>query len=158
MNTKKEFIKFLNNKQIFLNIKKIDISISNLNKLIELKIICPNIEELNLKIIDEDYNSNELNNIFPNINILNISILEKFNLFNLLRDIKDSNIYTLNIYIFNNDDINYEFESQIILKNIINLEININVEYKNNFIFEFFNNIELPNLKQYILNSKIKIK
>ena len=152
MNTKKEFIKFLNNKQIFLNIKKIDISISNLNKLIELKIICPNIEELNLNIIDEDYNSNELNNIFPNINILNISILEKFNLFNLLRDIKDSNIYTLNIYIFNNDDINYEFESQIILKNIINLEININVEYKNNFIFEFFNNIELPYLKQYILN------
>ena len=152
MNTKKEFIKFLNNKQIFLNIKKIDISISNLNKLIELKIICPNIEELNLKIIDEDYNSNELNNIFPNINILNICILEKFNLFNLLRDIKDSNIYILNIYIFNNDDINYEFESQIILKNIINLEININVEYKNNFIFEFFNNIELPYLKQYILN------
>ena len=28
MNTKKEFITFLNNKQIFLNIKKIDISIS----------------------------------------------------------------------------------------------------------------------------------
>ena len=31
MNTKKEFIKLLNNKQIFLNIKKIDISIYNLN-------------------------------------------------------------------------------------------------------------------------------
>ena len=140
MNTKKEFITFLNNKQIFLNIRKIDISISNLNKLIELKIICPNIEELNLKIIDEvdeDYNSNELNNIFPNINILNISILEKFNLFNLLRDIKDSNIYILNIYIFNNDDINYEFESQIILKNIINLEININEDIKIMFYLNF---------------------
>ena len=96
-----EFIKFLNNKQIFLNIKKIDISLSNLNKLIDLKIICPNIEELNLKIIDEDYNSNELNNIFPKINIFNIFILKNFDLFNLLRDIKDSNIYILNIHISN---------------------------------------------------------
>ena len=69
-----------------------------------------------------------------------------------MRNLKDSKIYTLNIYIFNNDDINYIFESQIILKNIINLEININEEYKNNFMFEFFNNIELPYLKKYILN------
>ena len=69
-----------------------------------------------------------------------------------MKDIKDSNIYTLNIYIFNNDDFNYEFEYQIILKNIINLEININERYKNNFIFEFFNNIEFPYLKKYILN------
>ena len=135
INTKKEFIKFLNNKQIFTNIKKIDISISNLNKLIELKIICPNIEELNLKIIDEDYNSNELNNIFQNINILKIIILKKFDLFNLLKDIKDSNIYILNIYIFNNDDINYEFESQIILKKIINLEINLMKEIISNLNF-----------------------
>ena len=54
MNIKKEFIKFLNNKQIFLNIKKIDITISNLNKLIDLKIIF-----LILNIINEDYNSNK---------------------------------------------------------------------------------------------------
>ena len=52
----------------------IDISISNLNKLIDLKIICPNIEELNLNINDEDNLSNKLNKIFPNINILNIYI------------------------------------------------------------------------------------
>ena len=69
MNINKEYIKFLNSKQIFINIKKIDISICYLNKLIDLKIICPNIEELNLNFIYEDYHSNELNNIFPNINI-----------------------------------------------------------------------------------------
>ena len=135
MNINKEYLKFLNSKQIFINIKKIDISINNLNKLIDLKIICPNIEELNLNINDEDNFSNELNKIFPNINILKIYIKIKFDLFNLLKNLKDSNIYTLNIYIFNIDDINYEFESQIILKNIINLEININEEYKNNYKF-----------------------
>ncbi len=154
MNINNEYIKFLNHKQIFLTIKKLDISIRNLNKIIDLKIICPNIEELNLNIIDEDYHSNELNNIFPNINILNIFIKKKFGLFNLLRNLKDTNVNTLNIYLFNIDDINYEFESQIILKNIINLEININEGYKNNFLFEFFYNTELPYLKQYILNIK----
>ena len=152
MNNKKEVIKFLNNKQIFLNIKKIDISISNFSKLIKLKIICPNIEELNLNIIDEDYNSNEINNSFPNIITLNIFIQKKFNLYTLLRDIKDSNIDTLNIYVFNNGDINNEFKSKIILKNIKYLEINFNEKYNNNFRFELFNNIELPYLRQYILN------
>ena len=52
-----------------------------------------------------------------------------------MKDIKDSIIYILNIYIFNNDDINYEFESQIILKKIINLELILMKEIISNLNF-----------------------
>jgi hypothetical protein len=63
----KIFLQYFNNNQIFQNLKIIDISIYNLNQMINLNIICPNIEELNLKVIGEDliYNINELNVIFP---------------------------------------------------------------------------------------------
>ena len=57
--------------------------------MINLNIICPNIEQLILKIIGKDlnYNLNKLNGIFPNMNILNISIKTKYTLSNLLRNL-----------------------------------------------------------------------
>ena len=60
-NIDKLFVDYLNIKQIFLYLKKIDISVVNLNLLINSKIICPNIEELNLYINDNlDYNNKEI--------------------------------------------------------------------------------------------------
>jgi hypothetical protein len=118
--------------------------------MINLNIICSNIEELNLKIIGKDlnYNLNELNSIFPNMNILNIVIETKFNLSNLLKNFINSKLKNLKIYI--DDDV--IIDSKILLKNIKNLEIK---GYNNNFLFHFFNNIELPNLHKYIINTDI---
>ena len=52
------FIIFLNNNHIFENLEKIDISIINLEKMINLNIIFPKIEELNLYITIENFNYN----------------------------------------------------------------------------------------------------
>ena len=147
----KIFLQYFNNKQIFQNLKIIDISTYNLNQMINLNIICPNIDELNLEVIEEDlnYNINELNKIFPNMNTLNIVIETKFNLSNLLRNFINSKLENLKIYI----DDNVKIDSKILLKNIKNLEIK---GYNNNFLFHFFNNIELPNLQKYIINTDIK--
>ena len=156
INIDKIFIQFLNNNQIFKNIKQINISISNLNQLIELKIICFNIEELNLEVFDEDlkYNYNEINNIFPNMKIFNIYIEREFNIFDLMKNLINSKLEILKIFIYNYGfEINYKFDYHIILKNIKNLEINIEEGYNiNDFLFNFFNNIQFPSLKQYILN------
>ena len=46
-----KYLKLLKN--IFENIKRLDISTSNLNKIIDLKIKCYNIEELSLNICSE---------------------------------------------------------------------------------------------------------
>ena len=163
MSINKIFIQLLNRQEIFKNIKKINLSISNLNKMIELKIICLNTIELNLNIIHKElkYKTNELFNTFPNIIILNIYIKQKkINLFDLLKNLEDSKVRILKIFIFNYDNnIHYKFNSRIILEKIKNLEININEGNKNDFLFQFFNNVELPYLKQYILkiNSNIYI-
>ena len=150
------FLQFLNNNQIFQNIKQINISISNLNQLIELKIICFNIEEVSLNILEEDlkYNYNELNNIFTNMKIFNIYLEQEFNIFDLMKNLINSKLETLKIFIYNYGiEINYKIDYQIILKNIKNLEINIEKGYNiNNFLFNFFNNIQFPSLRQYILN------
>ena len=143
------FLQYFNNNQMFQNIKIIDISNYNLYQMITLNIICPKIEELNLKIIEEDlkYNINELCNIFPNMNILNIYINKKFNLFDLLRKIENVRIEDLTIYIDKND--NYKIDSIIKLKRIQNLKIEGN---NINILFYFFNYIEFPNLTEYIIN------
>ena len=62
-----KYLKLLKN--IFENIKRLDISISNLNKIIELKIKCYNIEELSLNVFEEDikYNIKELFSTFPSL-------------------------------------------------------------------------------------------
>ena len=61
-NIDKIFIDYLNKKEIFINLKEIDISILNLEILIELNIICSNLEELNLFILS---------------NILHLNIMKK---------------------------------------------------------------------------------
>jgi hypothetical protein len=84
------------------------------------------------------------------MNVLDIFIEIKFDLFNLLKNLINSKIENLKIYINDND---VTINSKILLKNIKNLEIEgYNI---NNFLFHFFNNIELPNLQKYILNTDI---
>ena len=62
------------------------------------------------------------------------------------------NINTLKIVIFNiNEDFNFQINSNIILDKIISLEIDIEEEL-NDFLFKFFNYIEIPFLKEYILH------
>ena len=116
--------------------------------MINLNIICPNIEELNLKVNQQNCDLNKLNNIFPNMNVLNIFIETKFNLFNLLRNIRNSKIENLTIYIDNFDD-NIKIDSKILLKQIKTLKIEGN---NINILFYFFSYIELPNLTKYIIN------
>ena len=146
--TNETIIPYFHHKQIFQNIKIIDISNYNLKRMIDLNIICPNLDELNINFNKENYDINELN-IFPNMNFLNVCIETKFNLFNLLRNLINSKLKYLEIYI-NNFDNEYKIDSKIFLNNIISLKIegkNIN-----DFLFFFFNNIELSNLTQYIIN------
>ena len=98
----KIFSKYLNEKEVFKKVKVIEISISNLNKMVKLKIICPNVEELNFHIIDKTfkYKMEEINNIFPNIKYLNLFIHKNFDLIDLFDEIKNSKIEKLGIFIF----------------------------------------------------------
>ena len=148
MSIDKIYLQYLNNNRIFQNIKIIDISNYNFNQMNNLNIICPNIEELNLKVNEQNCDLNELTNIFPNMNILNIFIKTKFNVFNLLRNIRNSNIENLKLYIDNFDE-NIKIDSKIILKQIKNLKIEGN---SINILVNFFSYIELPNLTKYIIN------
>ena len=140
----KIFIDYLNIKKILINLKQIEISIINLKIFIELNIICPNIEELSLYINDNfDLNKKEIMNIFNNIKIFNIYIKNKFDLIDLMSEIKDSKIENLKIF----DKINkYEKnDSKIILNNIKKIIIDGNNDI-------LFNNIQFPNLEEYELN------
>ena len=82
-------------------------------------------------------------NIFNNIKIFNIYIKNKFDLIDLMSEIKDSKIENLKIF----DKINkYEKnDSKIILNNIKKIIIDGNNDI-------LFNNIQFPNLEEYELN------
>ena len=83
---------------------------------------------------------------------LNLYIERKFDLFELMKHLNNYNINTLKIVIFKIDDeFNFEINSNIILEKIISLEIDIEEEL-NDFLFKFFNYIEIPILKEYILH------
>ena len=151
----KDFILFFNNKQVFQNIKNITISNFNLYKLIKLKIICTNVEEITLNSFDEiQYNFNDLLDIFPNIKIFNIYMNADFNLFDLLNNLKNCELNSLKIVIYNiGYNFNYGINNEIIFNKIRNLEIDIDEGYNiNYFLFKFFNKIKLPTLKEYILH------
>ena len=153
----KKFIEFLKDqKQIFLNLEKLDISILNLEPIIELQIIFPNVDELSLYIDEENFNYNisELKNIFPKMNTLNIHIMIKYNFFDLISSLKNTEVTTLKIFIF--DDINLTIESNIILEKIHNLEIRILKGFMIDFLYNFFERIDFPNLREYILNFEFK--
>ena len=99
----------------------------------KLKAICPNVEELNLEIcnIDFKYNKNELNNPFPNMKKLSVYIRKQFDLFDLIRILKDSQVNTLILFIFDNAQNVIscsEIKTEIILEQINNLEIYIEDE------------------------------
>ena len=153
----KMFIKYFNEKQIFKNLKKIDISISNLHKMIKLKVIFINVEELYLNVEKHyKYSQDELNKIFPNIKSLIIYVEENFDLINLIKIIQYSKIENLRILIFNyNNNINSNIISQIILDKIKILEIKIDKGCETfgfYFLFKIFNYIQFPYLKEYILD------
>ena len=103
-----DYIKYLIKKQKFNNLKILSTSVSLLNQMIKFKVICPNIEELNLEICDIDfaYNNNELNILFPKMKKLSVYIRKKFDLFDLMRRLKDSDsqLNTLIIFVFDNYD------------------------------------------------------
>ena len=151
-----KFLQFLNNTLIFKNLTKLDISIPNLNNLIDLKIICPNIDELNLNILENTlkYNINEINYLFPNIQVLNLYIESNFNILELIAIIINSNIKTLKISIDDDINIDFKIESQLILESVEKLEINLQ-NISNVFLFNFLDKIQFPNLKKYILNFTI---
>ncbi len=109
------------------NLKILDISISHLNQIIKLKVICHKIEEVILHISEKnfEFNENELNIIFPNMIFF---IKKDFILFDLIRILNYSKIKTLIIVIFDynkNINLSSEIDSKKILEKISNLEINI---------------------------------
>ena len=150
------FISYLNQKKFFSNVKKVDISICNLNKMIKLNVNFPIVEELYLNIEKKfTYNQNELNNIFPNIKSLIIFLETNFDLINLMRIVNNSKIEKLKIFIFNHEK-NYECNSkiEIISNNIKNLQIEIGKGcevFGFDFLFKLFNYVQLPYLEKYIL-------
>ena len=116
----------------------------NVKQFIELNIICPNTEELNLYIYEEDpeINKYEINNIFSNIITLKLYIL-KTN-FDLIDFMDNNNKKIKNLEIYYKCDEYIKSKSKIILENIKNLRIEGNM-----FIY---NNFKLPNLEYYYLN------
>ena len=124
-----------------INIKEINISLFNVKQFIELNIICPNTEELNLYIYEEDpeINKYEINNIFSNIITLKLYIFKSFDLIDFM-DNNNKKIKNLEIYYKFNEYI--KSQSKIILENIKNLRIEGNI----------FNNFKFPNLEYYYLN------
>ena len=125
------------------NLKEINISCFNLKQLIKLNIICPNIEELNLYIYEEDpeINKYEINNIFSNIITLKLYILKSN--FDLI-DFMDNNLKIKNLEIYYKCNEYIKSKSIIILENIKYLRIE-----GNKFIY---NNFKFPNLEYYYLN------
>ena len=157
-NIREDYITYLIDIQKFYRLKILNTSVSLLNQMFKLKAICPNIKELNLEIynIDFKYNKNELNNPFPNMKKLSVYIKKQFDLFDLIRILKDSQVNTLIIFIFDNyqNVISCsEIKTEIILQQINNLEIYIEDECNiNNCMYQFFKNIQFPYLTKYILN------
>ena len=155
-----DYIKYLIKNQKFNNLKILSTSVSLLNQMIKFKVICPNIEELNLEICDIDfaYNKNDLNILFPKMKKLSLYIRKKFDLFDLMRRLKDSDsqLNTLIIFVFDNYDnvtVYSNIKSKIIFEKIKNLEIYIVDECNiNDLMHQFFNNIQFPYLTKYILN------
>ena len=82
-------------------------------------------------------------NIFNNIKTFKIYIKNKFDLIDLMREIKDSKIENLTIFDKSNK---YEKNDSIIILNNIKKII---IEGNNDMIL---NNIQFPNLKEYELN------
>ena len=114
----------------------------NVKQFIELNIICPNTEELNLYIYKEDpeINKYEINNIFSNIITLKLYIFKSFDLI----DFMDNNKKIKNLEIYYKCNEYIQSQSTIILENIKNLRIEGNIFIYNNFKF--------PNLEYYYLN------
>ncbi len=146
------FLKYLNQKEIFQNVKKLNILMSCFNIIIKLKIICPNVNELTLDISGKEtnYNKTQLNSIFPNMKTLNIYIEKNFDLFEFISSLDNIQIETLKLFIIYGN-ITFQLENQIILKTIKTLEIHIKNKCNNNFLFQFFYNLKFPSLREFIL-------
>ena len=87
---------------------------------------------------------------------LSVYIRKQFDLFDLIRILKDSQVNTLILFIFDNAQNVIscsEIKTEIILEQINNLEIYIEDECNiNNCMYQFFKNIQFLYLTKYILN------
>ena len=158
-NVEKVFIKYLNEEKVFENVKRIDISISNFNKFIELDIILSNVEELSFYINANLKYMNEINNIFPNIKSLKLYFCENIDLIDLFNCIYNSKIVNLTIFFLIIEKYNISIiKYKIILDKIINLRIEIDKEYDsiNELLNKLFNNIQFPNLEKFDKFIKIR--
>ena len=150
-NFEENIFKYLTEKLVFQNLKKIDFLITNSNKMIGL-FTCPNVDELSLRIFQNNpsFSINKIKYLFPNIKILNFYI--EGNLFNSINVFTNTKIETLRIFI--DDYISIGLKTKpLIINNIKNLEIKIgNILNKEDFILAFFETINFPCLEKYILH------
>ena len=155
-NFEENIFKYLTEKLVFQNLKKIDFLITNSNKMIGL-FTCPNVDELSLRIFQNNpsFSINKIKYLFPNIKILNFYI--EGNLFNSINVFTNTKIETLRIFI--DDYISIGLKTKpLIINNIKNLEIKIgNILNKEDFILAFFETINFPCLEKYILHYNFEI-
>ena len=148
----KIYIDILNDKQIFLNLKQIEISTSNLQIFIDSNIICPNIEELKLYIDNNFYYEKKVFEIFQNIISLKLHFHYFCNLTDIIKYIINLKIKNLEIYDLYNYNFRYKInKSKIILSNITTLIIYSNIQV----FIQIFDNLQFTNLQnfQIIINS-----
>ena len=148
----KIYIDILNDKQIFLNLKQIEISTSNLQIFIDSNIICPNIEELKLYIDNNFYYEKKVFEIFQNIISLKLHFHYSCNLTDIIKYIINLKIKNLEIYDLYNYTFRYKInKSKIIISNITTLIIYSNIQV----FIQIFDNLQFTNLQnfQIIINS-----
>ena len=151
----KYFINFLNKKNIFSSLKELEISLNNLIDLIKKDITFIEIEKLSLYINKNiNYNENKFSIVFPKLRFLNIYIGCNFDLIHLINSLNQ--IDELNIFLLSSGNITGSKNiSPIIFDKLKVLKIDINKDSDliyHEFFNEFLNNIQIPKLKQYILN------
>ena len=149
------FIYYLNKKHIFSSLKELEISLNNLTVLIGKDINFIELEKLSLYIKQKiNYNEKNFNIVFPKLRFLNIYIGCNFDLITLINSF--SKIEELNIYLLSSGNIrDSKTIPKIIFEKLKILKIEINKESDllyHELFNDFLNNINIPNLNQYILN------
>lgn len=132
-----------------------EISLNNLIDLIKKDITFIEIEKLSLYINKNiNYNENKFSIVFPKLRIFNIYIGCNFDLIHLINSLNQ--IDELNIFLLSSGNITGSKNiSPIIFDKLKVLKIDINKDSDliyHEFFNEFLNNIQIPKLKQYILN------
>ena len=88
---------------------------------------------------------------FPNISYLKLILLNNINFGNLIINLEDLNLQTLQIFEKNSINLYFKIESKI---NLITLKI-LKIDFNYNTFFKFINIIQLPNLEKYQINLNV---